>query len=717
MAYTTHSDSSPENNTSYINQALVNLVPNNPYHPNATTINWPSNYDLFVNKTNDQQVSVNVSDETHEVSEITADSGVYLNHKPRRGTSITATAGAVINSGVIDYNHGIVYFNTLPTSEFTVSYLADPDKYYGEYLTQIQDVLHKLEIWAGAGSVMNEGVRTAEVLINSTNSKVDSKLPHNIHIADLGKDITFQSDGSDTGGNTINFGNSYDIVDVNAKEFRVFRGTFDDGNNADPIRVTISDHTGDVVFMNGLVNLSPTGTTRATGITDAAVSGALFSSESGRDGGANDALRVFGDVFIAGDLYTMGDHNVQNVTVTSSFNVFTDNLRVKGDSYLGDASTDNVYISGPATVTGKLTAKDNIEVSKSILFTNSGAVSTVDGLDASYIANRHTYMRPGGPEWCGDSVNMCSIGITIGTGVVAAGYIGSTTLASASTNQLIDTGVTGADIYTNSLYYSGRFNDGTWTAEITSGPDVGVKVPIVKWDETITGWVLSRALSTNQNSGVSYTVYSKYLCNPDFVTAAGTNFSIAASTTSPVVADIKGVVKLCNTNTSISFDNSAIGKRYLFASNEDAGVDLESGPVWYTADHNVPSDRSILVAELNLTGAEVKIDPDTVITYRPSSKFDTAWFTPDGLAAEFDIGGDYYRFYHNIGGQYRLGDIRFTVLDAGSAAQPNLDSVIYRHTNDSSSSNYYVRNFTPTSFEIRLQGLGNTWKRIIAEVR
>ena len=194
MAYTTHSDSSPENNTSYINQALVNLVPNNPYHPNATTINWPSNYDLFVNKTNDQQVSVNVSDETHEVSEITADSGVYLNHKPRRGTSITATAGAVINSGVIDYNHGIVYFNTLPTSEFTVSYLADPDKYYGEYLTQIQDVLHKLEIWAGAGSVMNEGVRTAEVLINSTNSKVDSKLPHNIHIADLGKDITFQSD-------------------------------------------------------------------------------------------------------------------------------------------------------------------------------------------------------------------------------------------------------------------------------------------------------------------------------------------------------------------------------------------------------------------------------------------------------------------------------------------------------------------------------------------
>ena len=163
MAYTTHSDSSPENNTSYINTGLVSLVPINPYNPSATAINWPANYDLFVNKTNDQQVSVSVSDETHAVSEI-ADSGLYLNHKPRRGTTINATAGAVIDSSLTDYNHGVIYFSTLPTSEFTVTYLADPDKYYGEYLTQIQDVLHKLEIWAGAGSTMNEGVRTADDL-------------------------------------------------------------------------------------------------------------------------------------------------------------------------------------------------------------------------------------------------------------------------------------------------------------------------------------------------------------------------------------------------------------------------------------------------------------------------------------------------------------------------------------------------------------------------
>lgn len=722
MAYITHSDSSPENNTSYINTGLVGLVPNNPYHPSATTISWPSNYDLFVNKTNDQQVSVSVSDETHAVSEITADSGLYLNHKPRRGTTIaynSGVAGGAVDTGLTDYNHGVIYFSTLPTAEIVLTYLADPDKYYGEYLTQIQDVLHKLEIWAGAGGTINEGVRTTEILINSTNGKVDSKLPHNIHIADLGKDITFQSDVGDTAGNTINFGNSYDVVTVNAKEFNVFRGTFNDGNAGDPITVTLSDHSGDTVNMSGLVNLSPSGISRNASFSAASVESGLLSGTD-RNSGLSDALRVYGNTYIAGDLFTLGDHTVMNTTITSETNLFQQNIQVNGDSNLGNATTDNLYVSGPATFTGKITAKDNIEVTKSISFTDNGgtAVSTVDGLDASYIANRHMYMRPGGAEWCGDSVNICSIGTTVGTGSTIGGYAGNTTHAAAASNKLIDTGVTGQDLFTGTFYYAGRFDDGTWIAEIASGPDIGAKVPVAKWDSTITGWVLSRDLSTNQNSGITYNIYNKYFCEPDFVSAAGSNFTISASSTDLVVADIKGIVKVQNaTDNSISFDTTTAGKKYLFASNENSDAplnSLESNPVWYTKDHNVPSDKAILIAEVNIVGGS--LEANSLRAYRPASKFDTTWFKPGDLPAEFSGSANHKKFFHNIGGNYRLGDIRFTVLDGGSGTEPDLDNIAYKHVNDTSGSSYHVQAFNNLSFEMHLQSVSN-WTRIIVEVR
>ena len=734
MAYTTHSDSSPENNTSYINTGLVSLVPNNPYNPNATTINWPTNYDLFVNKTNDQQISVSVSDETHATSEITA-SGLYLNHKPRRGTTIVAGAGAVIDSGLTDYNHGVIYFSTLPTSEFTVTYLADPDKYYGEYLTQIQDVLHKLEIWAGAGSTMNEGVRTAEVLINSTNSKVDSKLPHNIHIADLGKDITFQSDVGDTTGNTINFGNSYDVVTVNAKEFNVFRGTFNDGNTGDPITVTLSDHSGDTVNMSGLVNMSPTGVTRMTGLTQSAITGLLFNTSThattGRFTGELDALRVFGNAVILGNLHTLGSHTVINATTTIDYNLFQDGIQINGNSFLGNGTEDNLYVSGPSSFTGKITAKDNIEVAKSVSFTNNGGttVSTVDGLDASYIANRHTYMRPAGPDWCGDSINICSFGITAGTGNVNGGYEGSTTHAATVGKNLIDTSAATSYALTGIEYYTGRFSDGNWIADIRSGPDVGQKVPIVKWDPAVTGWELSRSLSTLQDSGVSYRVYNPHYNLPDFVSVAGRTFTITASATNPIVANVRGIVKVCDTTTTKDMEDVA-GRHYLFMSNENADAgglnSLESNPVWYTETHGVPSDRSIVVGHVDVTGSTpTAADPNSLVIYQESDKYDSTWLKVSDLTAgnltAHPAGGaaNHVVFYHNLGGEYRVHDVHFTILGAGTLGDgPDVAGGAHVFSpSDANNQDFHIDGFTDRQFEMHVNNPGVDWIRVIAEIR
>ena len=91
MTYSTDSSKSPAVNTGDITPGLVQRVTNNPYHSNATLINWPTKYDSLINKTNDQMTSVNVTDEKHNTGEIDTSSSnaLYLYHRPRLGTSIT----------------------------------------------------------------------------------------------------------------------------------------------------------------------------------------------------------------------------------------------------------------------------------------------------------------------------------------------------------------------------------------------------------------------------------------------------------------------------------------------------------------------------------------------------------------------------------------------------------------------------------------------------
>jgi hypothetical protein len=715
MAYTTHSNSSPENNTSYINTGLVSLIPNNPYHPSATTINWPTNYDLFVNKTNDQQVSVSVSDETHKLSEIDTlnNSGLYLNHRPKLGTTIVPSPDGVIDSGLTDHNHGIIYFSTLPAANFTMTYLADPDKYYGEYLTQMQDVLHKVEIWAGAGNTVNEGVRSAEILVNTTNSKIDDKLPNKIHIANLGKNITFQSDAADTVGNNINLGNGYDTVTVNANSFNVFRGTFDDGSTLDPITSTITDHSGDICNLVGLVNMSPTGITRATGITYDMITGALFTTESGRDGGDLDALRVFGDVFVAGDIFTMGNHTVQNVTTTSSLNVFEDNMLVKGHSYLGDAAADRVYVGGDLVVSGRITQEGfgthtDVTINRDIILGNHSATqpSLVDGLDPSYIANRHIYMRPAGPDWCGDTVNQCSIGQLIDGGTATGGSIeGLVSHETGANNVVIDTGITGKYMFTGPEYYAGRFDDGTWILDVSSGPDAGAKIPIAAWDSTITGWILSRSLASMAASGMTYRVNNPYFCEPDFVTATTTEFSVSASAVNPIIANVRGIVKSNIVSDNISVDLGSAGKKYLFLANENsvAAVGLESDGVWSASDYDVPSDKSIIVAEATAVGSgPYTLDTNSVITYRRSGKYDSTWRRYASSSAVFN---------HNLGGTYRSQDYKITVSEAAAAGTPGTIRAVPLA---GSAGSYYVSAITPTTMSMTVPT--NTWIRVKIEV-
>lgn len=670
MAYTTHSDSSPDKNTSYINTSLNRLVQNNPYHPAAPNILWPTYYDVFVNKTDDQQVSVSVSDEKHLTGsiDVSNSNALYMNHKPRLGSTVIATdETAVIDTGLTDYNHGIIYFSTLPTGSFTLTYLADPDKYYGEYLSQMQDVLHKLEIWAGAGSTKNEGVRSAEVLVKSTNAKIDSKLPKRIHVQGLAEDISFKSlDGQP--GHTITLGNSNDVVEINASEFKVYCGTFGD-SVLDPITGTITDHTGDVLNMIGLVSMSPTGTTRASGLSDASVTGLVFNpnvdADTGRFSGNFDALRVYGNAVVLGNLHTLGTHTVVNAETTMNISVFQEGLSVNGDSWFGDATDDKVYVAGDLIVSGKIdqignTTEDDVTINRDLILGNHNGTtpSLVDGLDPSYIANRHKYMRPAGPDWCGDTVNICSIGQMAEDGTLTGGAASTATQDSTTGDLVVDTSMSINEIITGDLYYANRFNDGTWIFDIRSGPSAGEKIPIAAYNSTDTGWQLSRTLSSLPASGMSYRIYNPYFCNPDFVTLNGNDFDITASTTNPVVADVRGIVK-SNVNADTASVNSAdSGTKYLSLANENsvASAGLESDGVWYGSDYGVPSDQSILVAEAEHNGGSTF---DQLTTYRPAGKYDSTWRKFASTTPTI---------YHNLGGDFRAQDYKVTIHTAGTSA-------------------------------------------------
>ncbi len=664
MAYTTHSDSSPDKNTSFINTSLNRLVQNNPYHPTAPNILWPTYYDVFVNKTDDQQVSVSVSDEKHLTGDIDTanNNALYINHKPRLGSTVASTFGT-IDTGLTDYNHGIIYFSALPANNFTLTYLADPDKYYGEYISQMQDVLHKLEIWAGAGSGPNEGVRSATILVKDTNFKIKSKLPNSISVEELESNITFGSLG--TTSNDITLGNSEDIVQIDAKEFRVYRGLYGDPNTADNITATITDHTSDILNMIGLVNISHTGTTRATGFTVETIASGLISGNH-RNNGLNDALRIYGNTYIAGNLFTLGSHTVVNEETSINVNTFQENLLVQGDTLLGDQTEDKVYVAGDLIVSGRInqigtTPEIDVTINRDIILDNHNGTtpSLVDGLDPSYIANRHKYMRPAGPDWCGDTVNICSIGQTAEIGTIVGGAVGAATQDSATGNLVIDTSISNNEIITGDLHYTGRFDDGTWIFDVRSGPSVGEKIPISAYDYIATGWKLSRELASLPASGMSYRIYNPYFCNPDFVSLNGSNFDVAASIPNPVVANVRGIVK-SNINSDSASINPVDGTtKYLLLSNENTGSSkfMETDGIWYGSDYGVPSDQSIIVAEAEYSGGGL----NTLTTYRPAGKYDSTWRRFDSATPTI---------YHNLGGDFRSQDYKVTVHTAGTASTP-----------------------------------------------
>lgn len=648
MAYDENSTHSPLEAGADITQANVARVPNNPFDP-AVGINFPAQYDAFINKTNDQMSSVNVVEE-RSLSEISG-STLYLQHRPRLNASVVVSDGTLDSN--IDYNNGVVTFTALPAGDFTVTYLADPDKYYGEYLNTLQDAVMELQKWAGAGSTAHEGVKNANIALLSTGGNIDSRLTNatNLSALPLDTDVSIKSDTGQS--NTITLGNGDDTVVV------------------DSSNVSVTDNLTDTVKVKGkLVIAEDNGNTQAS---DQATHASLASTYYSAPAVDEDVAVFYGDLRVFGDITTAGSivSNTNNVTT----DVIATDLTVNGNTILGNSTADTTTVSGPLsadslTVTGTSVFNDNITLA---------ADKTVDGVDLKALSSELQYMRPGGPDWKADSINVTSYqteAYSSTTGTQTIGYSSTVGFTNAGSNIVSDSSATaGAYVTTTGMNeaFDDIYTDGTWRLKFLSGNRAGEVFTVVSGPATNTNqWTLDRVCD-GVGAGSSYIVYSPYRNIPNHLTGAGFTVTLNASTANPFVATVADKVHVI-TDSSMSLSLSASTVYNIFLRTDANGnPEIAAAEL---ADFAYPVG-SVYLGFVNVgAGGITSIRPA-----RPNQKFDSGWVN---LSAGIST------LPHHIGGDMAPAEVKIMKKEGLPAGSQPTSPILSNYISDADAADAHL---------------------------
>lgn len=588
MTYNTYSDLGPTADTG-VSAGDIQVIPHNPRHPDRDPV-WPLKYPELIRPTNDQMSQVTVSDESWLLSDINTSSNnsLYLHHQPTFQSTITVSDG-VLDDALTDYENGVVYFSVLPTGDFTVGYIANPDKYYGEYLETIHDLLMKITQILGAGT--DAGIANAQLFVNELPAELAAKLPNAIVFSAIDRDITLASstDPGAPGGtkHIFTLGNYEDEFDFHVPVLRV-SGIVEAGNSGETTSPSVTDLQ----------------------VTDFIQTGDVYVNQTLK-------LAVYGDAVVHGDLYTQGTHYTVNGSTTLNKST------THGDTFLGDSTDDTAYVAGDLDVTGGITAygvtKDH-RFDRSIVFTDgslrgvTGHVSTVDTLDPSLIEHVRKYYAG---DYKRNTVNEAPryyeiFGLSVDT-VVAANQLKDSTISSIWTGNVNDS--------TGWYYYKKYAYDNGWYVGIHSGPDAGERIPIAGFDTTTKIWTLTRNLPSGAAaSGTTFRIYHEGRQQLDFG-RSGNNVILYATTAYPTVCNRDGVIKILTQNAQVAMPAVA-GWYYIFMNMATAaGSAEESQPtLFYSANPN-PSDRAVLLGQAYTNGASVTVGRRIV----PNQHFDSGW--------------------------------------------------------------------------------------------
>jgi hypothetical protein len=362
MTYITYSEYSPESGG--VSPSLYKNIPGNPVHPTSEASFFPSYYNQFANKTNiNYSQYIAITDELHKVSEVFATPAssypgyMYVNHRILRNSSVTVTNG-IVATGAIDYDNGIIYFSTNPVTDFTITYIASPDAYFGDHINAVQNAIMTLERTVGGPT---GGLRNAVFWLHSG----DSNLPNAINMSAIPANTTTYIKSGPGISNTVTIGNGGDKLNLDIKELRI--------TNTDPsfaISGRIGDSKEDKFFLNGLLHIEPTGGLISTDIGTGVVFAVGNPLQSMNTGFLKPSLvpgpyplpietgivgRFFGDIQVIGNVYVSGGTvsvTTNNTAVNSFTNqvVMSSGLYVSGNSILGANTTTTTTANGSLTV-------------------------------------------------------------------------------------------------------------------------------------------------------------------------------------------------------------------------------------------------------------------------------------------------------------------------------------------------------------------------------
>lgn len=662
MGYKTFSSSAP-GTSGALTSGDINTVHNNPLSSESVSTEFPTRYDALVNKNNvDLEVFV-VSDEKHLPGEIGQDNSLYLHHRivhPQNatGASIAVSQGAIV-TGLTDYNGGRIYFGTNPTSEFTVSYIAQPDPVHSAHINVLQDSIMKIQSLLGATTNLNNGIRTAQYLLYGSDptGSLLGKLPNAIGI-DGFDESTFTIRGETGLEHDITIGNSYDQVHLNASLIEVLSsggresvtGSYPAPATGNPVlQVRAESHLrGQTTIGEDYPHLDP-----GTWIGSGEYTGA--------------ALRVLGDTWIGGALTVTGDYVIAFTTGYTTGSVIQENLTVSGDATIREDLNvgGNLVVDGSMSVTN-FNITGEMYVGRRINFLNSFNQPTIiDGMDPSFWHERLEFMNR---DSAVNSVMMCKWSpirfpewYDPQDGSDYTGFFMRTWTGVAS-DKVIDT--SGNWIYsTMETVYApaGIFEDSIFNGELhyewQTGPLQGQEGTVIKLESLNDGngestgcrfWMSNASHYSNAQIGNRFAFFMPGYqhCSPSFIdslskTAGGDpKITISATNANPLVLNVDGQIRRINQSsvnvamTSVSSDPylPATGDVTAYLYSRSVGNIYQSEFDGAAPIYALPYYRNVagemMIGEVRLTrSASAWDDPGDwrVVYYAPDSYYDSGW--------------------------------------------------------------------------------------------
>lgn len=673
MVYRTYSLISPSSSSGSASSDEIHQVHNNPLDEDSVSIYWPNKYDSFVQKNNAFIEAFTVTDEIHDYSKVATGDGnsLTLHHKivpPEDSSSPTTIAVSAsdysvtysIATGLTDYEAGKIYLSTVPLSgSLIVSYLAQPDAIHSQHLNVLQDSIMKLETVLGAGTDVNDGIKNLRYLLFGTapTGAVLGYAPNAVPVAEF-TETGLLIAGESGYEHTITLGNSYDVVKINAKEFIVqSTGGYEATTGSYPypasgnqkISVYADSHfRGQATFGEDWPN-------RALGSW----------STSGEYTGA--AARFMGDVFVNGNLVTTGALVTVSTNVYHTGNQYTQDLTVSGDLTVeGDTTLNGNLTVGGSTSINTLTVSNELFVGNRISFTNpNGNVTTVDGLDPSYINDHLSYMNRdplvNGVISCNwDPIQFTEWydpqGSTNFTGSRTRTWTGAVTAKRSTTSgNWLDTDLP-VFYYPAGIYEESAF-DGELILRWLDGPVQGKESTVLKMFNSIDAQFHSDGSSyrlvndshyTNAQIGNRFELFlpGNQHCKPKFIDAPTLPVSdpvitISATNANPLVINVGGQIRRISQSsipvnmTAVTSDTStmpATGTVKVYIYTRSVGSLYQSysngAPAFYARPYYVSLPEEIIIGEVTLErsgGAWANPSNWTVTHYAPDAYWDSGW--------------------------------------------------------------------------------------------